>query len=238
MPSLETDDEPPPQPAAQGPHSEERHYRRLARAERGADLADETLADAAALDLVRAVATLTTMLAELFADVGSADFRDPSVGVRPRFEDWRRRYPDEFGKAFGALAMVGVWEFWARAEMGVWNPFAVRPVALRDRVYRSSVEQIPQWEASPASLESYAWHSSLAAFSHVDEPAPAPGVHVDDTDAVCALVESAVVPQLQNLAVDGYDPYSATATKAALALVEEVSFCVDRNGQKFEVRPA
>lgn len=231
----DSDEPAPPRPAAQGPHSEERHYRRLARTDRKADSADETLEDDAALDLVRAVATSTSMLAELFADVESAEFRDPGVGVRPRFEDWRRKYPDEFGKAFGTLAMVGVWEFWARAEMGVWNPFAVRSPSLILLLHGRPCAQIPQWAASHASLERYGWHGALAAFSHHDEPV-VPGVAVDDTDPVHAIVESVVLPRLQLLAADTYDAYSATATRAALALVEEVSYSIDRKSQKFEVR--
>lgn len=86
---------------------------------------DDELDPTDATDLAAAVSDLRAQLAALFADVKAPDFRDPNLGIRRRFEDWRSRFGEEYGHAFGGLAMVGVWEFWARVEMGLWNPFEV-----------------------------------------------------------------------------------------------------------------
>ncbi len=116
-------------PDALAPRSAARSSRRAAREQRaasdeGAGTDDELDADEAA-DLAAAVAGLREGLAGLFSDVKADDFRDPNLGVRKKFEEWRAQFPEEYANAFGGLAMVGVWEFWARVEMGLWNPFEV-----------------------------------------------------------------------------------------------------------------
>lgn len=103
-----------------------RRASRLARAssDEGAGTDDE-LESGQAADLVEAVAALRGDLERLFADVKADEYRDPNLGIRRRFEEWRDRFGEEYAHAFGGLAMVGVWEFWARVEMGLWNPFEV-----------------------------------------------------------------------------------------------------------------
>ena len=114
---------------ALAPLSTARSSRRAARERRasaddGAGTDDELEPDGAA-DLSAAVARLREGLAGLFGDVRADDFRDPNLGIRRKFEEWRAKFPEEYANAFGGLAMVGVWEFWARVEMGLWNPFEV-----------------------------------------------------------------------------------------------------------------
>lgn len=101
---------------------------------------DDELSRSDALDLQDALTSLSASVKAIFDDVKAEEFRDPNLGfsptsalqgagsvmgVRKRFEEWRRKFPEEFGNAFGGLAMVGVWEFWARWEMAAWNPFGV-----------------------------------------------------------------------------------------------------------------
>jgi GC-rich sequence DNA-binding factor len=86
---------------------------------------DDELPSDTSADLADAVQSLRTNLASLFEDVKADDFRDPNLGIRKRFEEWRSRYTDDYMNAFGGLALVGVWEFWARVEMAMWNPFEV-----------------------------------------------------------------------------------------------------------------
>lgn len=62
----------------------------------------------------------------IFSDVKAEEFKDPEMGVRPRFDEWLKQYPEDYANAFGGLGMVEVWEFWARCEMASWNPFNVR----------------------------------------------------------------------------------------------------------------
>lgn len=119
----------PSDPEALSPRSSARSARRAARDHRAAPDegagTDDELEPADAADLAAAVGGLHEALAGVFADVKADDFRDPNLGIRRKFEEWRSLFPEEYGNAFGGLAMVGVWEFWARVEMGLWNPFEV-----------------------------------------------------------------------------------------------------------------
>lgn len=117
------DDQRPP------PRSEARAMRRAARearlaARRAAASAteddgsytDDELDPSTSADLSSALAELRTSLTDLFSDVKAANFRDPNLGIRKRFEEWRESYRGEYESAFGGLALVGVWEFWGRVE--------------------------------------------------------------------------------------------------------------------------
>jgi hypothetical protein len=86
---------------------------------------DDELEPSDSADLSDALRSLRESLEGLFADVKADDFRDPNLGIRAKFEQWREKFGDEYGNAYGGLAMVGVWEFWARVEMALWNPFEV-----------------------------------------------------------------------------------------------------------------
>ena len=184
---------------------------------------DDALLPSDAQDLAAAQEAMAADLAGLFSDVQSDEFTDPSLGVRPRFEEWKHRYGEEYGNAFGGLAMVGVWEFWARCELATWNPFA-----------------IPELHTRPSSsLDSYTWHQALTAFQHAREQSLGPDgqpAHLDpEDDALNGMMNTVVVPRLRQLAVEGYDPYSARATSAALQVVEEISYCLDTGSARFEV---
>lgn len=86
---------------------------------------DDELSPGDSSDLGDALLSLRDSLGELFEDVKADDFRDPDLGIRRKFEEWRDKFGEEYQNAFGGLALVGVWEFWARVEMALWNPFEV-----------------------------------------------------------------------------------------------------------------
>ncbi|KAL8278337.1 hypothetical protein RQP46_009229 [Phenoliferia psychrophenolica] len=195
------------------PRSSLRTFRRSDRLSRpGASDADDTLASPDAADLAAALASLRADLAALFADVKADDFRDPNLGIRTKFEEWRDKFRDEYENAYGGLALVGVWEFWARVEMALWNPF-----------------EIAQLGKTPAGLDAYSWHTNLSAFGHtVDDDAS------ESETVVNALVTSVVIPLLEKLARASFDPLSVTQTTRALGLIDEVSYCVEKSSPRFE----
>lgn len=86
---------------------------------------DDDLTVSDSIDLSAALTSLRESLLSLFSDVKADDFRNPDLGIRRRFEEWRSKFGEEYANAFGGLALVGVWEFWARVEMALWNPFEV-----------------------------------------------------------------------------------------------------------------
>lgn len=86
---------------------------------------DSTLAEGDAEDYFSAQQQLEKRVVGLLDDVRAEDFRDPEKGVALKFGDWRRRYEEEYVNAFGGLALVHAWEFWARGEMVGWEPLRV-----------------------------------------------------------------------------------------------------------------
>ncbi|GAA5881856.1 hypothetical protein JCM3774_003060 [Rhodotorula dairenensis] len=176
-------------------------------------------------ELVEALAAAESDLGALFADVKSAEFRDPNLVIRARFEEWRAKYAEEYKMTFAGLSLAQVWEFWARVEMARWNPF--------------ELDELPR---TPAELGAYQWHQALSTYGQrPDQSADSEDDHHDDdededesTEVVNAIVASVAIPRLSTLARQIYDPYSARQTAAALRIVDEISYCVETNSPKFE----
>ena len=103
---------------------------------------DSSLAEGDALDYAAATRDLGKRVNGLLEDVRAEDFRDPEKGVAVKFGDWRKRYEEEYVSAFGGLAMVQAWEFYARSEMVGWEPLRVSRArqanADNSRLLRSS----------------------------------------------------------------------------------------------------
>jgi GC-rich sequence DNA-binding factor len=123
-------------PSDSGPHSGIRRARRAAReARRGKRKerasaedgfsTDSTLAEGDAEDYFAAHQHLEKRVIGLLDDVKAEDFRDPEKGLAVKFGGWRERYEEEYVNAFGGLALVHAWEFWARGEMVGWDPLRV-----------------------------------------------------------------------------------------------------------------
>ena len=185
---------------------------------------DDDLLASDAQDLLSAGEVLVSSVDGLFSDVESEEFRNASLGIRPRFVDWKTRYGEEYANAFAGLAMVGVWEFWTRAEMASWNPFGVR--------------ELP---SPPKSIDKFRWHEALSEYPHPEEDSIESGRRAAERaepqgDVVTAMVATVVLPRLRKLVQDGYDPYSAKATVQALGLVEEIACCIETSHPRFEVR--
>lgn len=111
---------------------EQRESRRSKRIARKANTGDDegystdsTLADADAEDYAAAQNRLAHRTYALLDDVKAEDFRDPEKGLAVRFGGWRKRDEEEYVNAFGGLALVQAWEFWARGEMVGWEPLRV-----------------------------------------------------------------------------------------------------------------
>lgn len=151
-PADEEDQPPVDEPA----HSSVRRERRLARLNRRAsrpprgptrqgDIEEEGFSTDSELspdetaDLTSALSSLSDKVSSLLSDVQSEEFRDPRKGVGRRFAGWREKSQEEYVNAWGGLAAVGAWEFWARLEMVGWDPLDVSEVASQTwrRAYSS-----------------------------------------------------------------------------------------------------
>ncbi len=86
---------------------------------------DSELGEADAEDYQTAQSALMTRVKALSSDVAAEDFRDPVLGLASRFGGWRKLHEEEYTNAYGGLAMVQAWEYWARSEMANWEPSRV-----------------------------------------------------------------------------------------------------------------
>lgn len=86
---------------------------------------DDDLLPSDAADLQAAGTTLLEQREKIFEDVESEEFKDPNYGIKVKFLEWKRRYPQDYKDAFAGLSLVQAWEFWIRVEMASWNPFGV-----------------------------------------------------------------------------------------------------------------
>lgn len=106
-----------------------RRLRRRARTNRSAEddgfSTDSTLAEGDAEDYAAAHTNLGRRVSAILEDVKAEDFLDPEKGLARRFGGWRKEYEEEYVNAFGGLAMVQAWEFYARGEMVGWEPLRV-----------------------------------------------------------------------------------------------------------------
>jgi GC-rich sequence DNA-binding factor len=86
---------------------------------------DSSLGEGDAEDYETAQQSLQARVNALSTDVKAEDFRDPELGLAVRFAGWRKQYEEEYTNAYGGLAMVQGWEYWARQEMIGWEPSRV-----------------------------------------------------------------------------------------------------------------
>ena len=186
-------------------------------------LTDDELIPSDSQDLSAAGEGLLTSIEGLFIDVESEDFRDPSIGLQPKFAGWKHLYRAEYVNAFAGLGMIGAWEFWARSELAAWNPF--------------NIEDLPR---PPSSLEEFRWHRALVEYQHARAASAELGRGEDQLDlqddVVNGMVATVVVPRLRKLALDGYDAYSSKATDSTLTVMEEITYSMELTNPKFEVK--
>lgn len=58
----------------------------------------------------------------------------------------------------------------------------------------------------------------------------------DESELVVnALVTSVIIPRLEKIAKESYDPLSKKQTLRAIGLIDEASYCVEKTSPRFEV---
>lgn len=85
--------------------------------------------------------------------------------------------------------------------------------------------QSPLLQPSPTSLEQLQSHEALSQYAHETQ---------EEENLFGALISNCILPKLKEFA-PAYDPYDTEATKRVIALVDEVTYGVERTGDRFEV---
>lgn len=156
----------------------------------------------------------------IMADVQDVTFREPATsapdGLLERFRAWRAQFPADYNLAWGGLALANAYEWYARYEMALWDPFWCN--SEHDKSLGGPIDGIP----------GFAWEQALSAYTEEEEP------RGGDDEMEATLMTKAVMPRLLMLVKHAYDPYSAKETSAALMLVEQISYVVDTGHDAFQ----
>ncbi|KAH9814115.1 nineteen complex-related protein 2-domain-containing protein [Melampsora americana] len=204
---------------------EERTRRRKRRTERLIDnlkeseeegySTDDTLSPADSSDLLAASKSLLASSKAILADTTNPEFLSPTNpdSISDRFLKWKAKYPEEYGNAFGNLALVQVWEFWARIELvsdlNVWG--------FIDWVAQEDKRGIENWD----------WMRGLEHYDHkVSEATEDNGAEAQDS-VIAAMITTVIIPVLIPIISQSYDPFSYKATSKSLELVEQVGYVLD-----------
>ncbi|CAO1634033.1 unnamed protein product [Sympodiomycopsis kandeliae] len=189
----------------------------------------DILSDADQASFEQAATPIEQRLSTLMADVRAPEFSHPDAvvegtgseealirhpsSVYNRFLEWRRRYPSDFNGAWGGLAYAGVWEFWTRKELALWDPFYSQGQDLESS---GPLQALHQWTED--SLEE-------------QEGQPQGG----DDEAPTALVNNVFVSRLLQLTERGcYDPWSSQQSTKAIRIVRQVADFSDKNALRFQ----
>ena len=170
--------------------------------------ADAWLSDADKEQFLEGCVQLRKEHALVMSDVENDAFRDPAVELVPRFEAWRTRYLGDYDKAWGGLALANAWEWYARYEIALWDP--LWRAADDDLCLGGPVDGIP----------GFAWEHAMSAYVGESNAG-------GDNEMLATMLTRVVVPRLEALA-QAYDAYSAMETTAALQVVEQVSYVVEK----------
>lgn len=194
------------------------------------DDSDSSLSPSDESDYQSALSTLSTARQSLLSDVLSPDFHSPfssPLGLAARFAKWRSLHAEEYDGAFGGLAMVQAWEFWARCELIGWQPLE-----------KSSAGDGVEGFESVVALRKYARSSQgqQEGESMEDDREESK----EEKDLVEALVRTAVAPRLSALLSAGaYDPYSLAKTRRVVDLMEQLEDPLGgKTSSRYQVRHA
>ncbi|EGG06384.1 uncharacterized protein MELLADRAFT_106674 [Melampsora larici-populina 98AG31] len=176
---------------------------------------DDSLSPADSSDLLAASKSLLASSKAILADTINPEFLSPTNkdSISDRFLNWKAKYPEEYGNAFGNLALVQVWEFWARMELvsglNVWG--------FQDWVAQEDKRGIENWD----------WMRGLECYDHkVSEATEGDGAEGQDS-VIAAMITTVIIPILIPIISQTYDPFSYKATTKSLELVEQVGYVLD-----------
>ncbi|POW14362.1 hypothetical protein PSHT_07423 [Puccinia striiformis] len=179
---------------------------------------DDSLSPADSTDLNSASRSLHDSSKAILLDITNPVFLSPTHqgSIVDRFLSWRSKYPEEYGNAFGNLALVQAWEFWVRIEivsgLNIWG--------LREWIKTEDKRGIENWE----------WMRGLEKYDHSIQSESQSDSTDNQESVIGAMISTVVIPLLIPIIKSSYDPYSTQATTKGLQLAEQVSYVLETEG--------
>lgn len=198
---------------------------------------------------------------QLLDDVQAAEYREPAprlvrgdgehASLHPsslvaRFHRWRRMYPDDYHNAWGGLTLASVWDFWIRRTLCGWDAL------------RLNMQQ-------PRSVNEFSWYVELAHYSEKalqqshkvhdthgqdgkslehrekeeaaeEEQEGVPALGGDDEVVSHAFTNTLIPILIKICEKGGFDPWSPHDNSSALEVVEQMSYVLEKDNLRFQVR--
>jgi GC-rich sequence DNA-binding factor len=179
---------------------------------------DDSLSPADSSDLQSASRCLHDSGKAILVDITNPVFLSPTHegSISDRFLSWKSKYPEEYGNAFGSLALVQAWEFWVRVEvvtgLNIWG--------LREWVKSEDKRGIENWE----------WMRGLEKYEHAIQSGSQSDSADNQESVIAAMISTVVIPLLLPIIKCSYDPFSSRATTKSLQLAEQVSYVLETDG--------
>ncbi|SPO21361.1 uncharacterized protein UTRI_00838 [Ustilago trichophora] len=176
------------------------------------------------LSFAEAQRSIVSQLTTTFSDVQAAEYLDPAAttsssalpflspsssheiredlhprSVVSRFNEFRRRYPEQYVQVWGGLSVAQIWEFYARLELILWDPFCST----------SSLE----WKAGGGEAVAHMrWFT--CASDYTSSSSTSAEIIGGDDEVLQSIVGNVLVEKLICLAAkeDAFDPWSRGAS--------------------------
>ncbi|SPO20440.1 uncharacterized protein UTRI_00838_B [Ustilago trichophora] len=191
----------------------------------------DQLKEADQLSFVHAQRSIVSQLTAIFSDVQAVEYLDPAAttlssglpfhtatssqnvegdlhprSVVSRFSEFRRRYPEQYAQVWGGLSVAQIWEFYARLELILWDPFC------------SSSSLSTGWKAGCGeTVAQMRWFTSASDYTSSSSGEVMGG----DDEVLQSIVANVLVEKLNSLAEkDG--AFDAWSRRASMEVVEGV----------------
>ncbi|CAG8830727.1 34561_t:CDS:2, partial [Racocetra persica] len=165
---------------------------------------DDELGEADGRDMATKIDEISYHKTKLFEDVID-DFKSIYL-VKSKFDTWKKEFSEDYAKAYGDLSLPGVFEFYVRYEILLWETF-------KDHSDFGKME----------------WYQTISGFNDMNSSSD-----ISENDKLLTkLVEKVIIPRAIRL-VKALNPYSSKETKSAIEFCKSTLKFVDKNSPKFK----
>ncbi|CAG8492960.1 24650_t:CDS:10 [Gigaspora margarita] len=148
---------------------------------------DDELDEADEKDMVSKLDELSYRKIKLFDDVDD-DFKSIYL-VKSKFDTWKREFSEDYAKAYGDLSLPGVFEFYVRYEMLLWETFV-----------------------GHSDFNKMEWYRTISGFNDANSSST---LSENDDKLLTKIVEKVIIPRAIHL-VKVLNPYSSKEKKSAI----------------------
>ncbi|RIA92826.1 nineteen complex-related protein 2-domain-containing protein [Glomus cerebriforme] len=164
---------------------------------------DDELGKSDEIEIAGKIDEISYHRTNLFEDV-IEDFKS-IASVKSKFMSWKTEFNDDYTKAYGGLSLPGVFEFYVRYEIMLWNTSKVNHME---------------------------WYRVISEYSAPESNTSQIGTD-DDFTIMSKVFEKIILPRITHL-VKTLNPYSSKQTMSFIDIFEKILDHVDRKSQKFQ----